>query len=259
MAALLDGRLDPAEREALLARLGDDDLAILTDAAEALARESEPSEPGVLPLSSRRRSVPTRWLALAAVLVGLTAIPLLSRGERTPAELLGEAALPAGARTHPWAVTRSGEEVLAPRPRAVRVGVLISELEVAAAQDDPFAAELATQIAGYLEGTPGGSAAAALYRGLAAESRDGSRRRDAREAARALLGPEEVGFGEWLGAARIAATRRDAAFFSSRESRRVLAGDGAGSEYWPGLVAAAGPPPRWGPLEDGIQRVMSQQ
>ncbi len=243
IAALLDGRLKGAERERALAAVADSEewSALFADAASMLAEEREVP---VVPLHGRRWSRRTGLVALAAALAGLAIIPVLAGrgGSESPAAMLSDArgGLPVGWEQHPWSGVRSGGDVLAPEARAVRVGILVAELQVAAADGDTAVRALAEQAAGLLEGAPAGGPAASLFRAID----DGSDIGRARSEAAQLLGEEELARGEWLGAARIAAARQDERFFAS--SSRILA-------RMPERVRqGAGPPPRWPLLRQAL-------
>src|SRR3954467_10002169 len=80
MAALLDGRLSSAEREALLRRMeaDPDAIAMLADAAAAAAAEDAADGARVVPL--RRRgplATPARRWLLAAAIAALALVPVL--------------------------------------------------------------------------------------------------------------------------------------------------------------------------------------
>lgn len=258
IAALLDGRLASPERERVLDALADSEewSAVFADAATAMQDEPAGGSAEVIPLRRRPARALVRPLAIAAAIAGLALIPaLVARGgSDSPAELLSDSrgGLPPGWEERPWSGVRSNEDALTSEARAVRLGVIVAELEVAAGAGAPAGSGLAEQAARLLEGTPGGGPAASLFRGGPA----GRELRRARDEAAQLLGEEEVEFGEWLGAARIAAARGDEKFFAASRTRRVL--QRAAPEdpaAWPRVRQDAGPPPRWGPLRQALDEV----
>jgi hypothetical protein len=249
--------VDDPEGEAVrrdLAAAGDDVLSAYA-VAVAIAREhreedalagaapSTPVAPGGTPVTPLRpserkggwRRPPARWLALAAVLAAVALIPFLRRGS-SPADaerfalLLEERDLPDGwlDQPPPWGVTRGGGEVAADTALAVRVGTLLLKLELAVASRDREAtARLAGEVNARLEEAPGSVMVAASYREI--ERRAGEPAavleellEDGREGVGEILGPELVALGSWGEAARIAAFQRDAGFFESRETRKML-------------------------------------
>ena len=258
IAALLDGRLAGPERERVLGALADSEewSAVFADAATAMQDEPASGGAEVIPLRRRPARALARPLAIAAAIAGLALIPaLVARGGGdSPAELLSDSrgGLPPGWEERPWSATRSDDDALTSDARAVRVGVIVAELEVAAGAGAPARPVLAEQAARLLEGAPGGAPAASLFRGGLGERE----LRRARDEAAQLLGEEEVAFGEWLGAARIAAARGDEKFFAAPQSRRVLQGAAPGDPAaWPRVREGVGPPPRWGPLGQALNEV----
>jgi hypothetical protein len=260
IAALLDGRLKGAERDYVLAALADSEewSGVFADAASA-TQEAEAASTPVIPIYRSRRIGRTGMIALAATIVGLALIPTLAGrfggAADSPAALLTDArgGLPRGWEDHPWSEVRSEGDVLVPEARAVRVGILVAELQVAAAANDPAARPLAEQAAALVEGAPAGAAAASLFRDGAGEVR-----RARQEAAR-LLGEEAFAAGEWLGAARIAAAREDHAFFAAARSRRILSrppGTRA-PDAWGRARQGSGPPPRWPALRAALDEIVA--
>jgi hypothetical protein len=269
LAALHDRELaerddaDDAESEAVrqeLASADDDALAAYADAV-AIAREhreedaaaaaaavqaaakSEPTVPGATPVTPLRpperargwRRPPARWLALAAVLAAVALIPFLRRaGSDDPRDAVAllqaqGAALPAGWDSHPWSRTRGGGDGLTDDARAVRLGTLMVDLNVAYTAGDTAAVQLlADRIGFYLESVPGSGPLASIYRRLetnAAKVGNAEVERLMTEAWEQLprtVGEKMVRLGAWTEAARIAATRRDADFFRDRRARTVL-------------------------------------
>ncbi|HEU0076411.1 MAG TPA: hypothetical protein VFQ76_02105 [Longimicrobiaceae bacterium] len=255
LAALLDRRLPEREHADAVAQVAasEADQEVLADAAAVLAElEGEDEGPretgGVTPLrpsgSVSRRLRPGPWgLAAAAVLATLVVGPaLLSRRggpEGDPARLAmllekSDSGLPEGwTEQRPWRTTRGGGASLAPDARAVRLGVLLVDLEMAvrARQREPTA-RLAGQVELLLDDAGGLGAASDSYRAIrdAAGARPDSLRElleTAREGLADLveadLVPEApLRLGSWAEAARLAAVRGDREFFTGREARRAL-------------------------------------
>ncbi|MBD0319112.1 MAG: hypothetical protein ICV87_02190, partial [Gemmatimonadetes bacterium] len=148
LAALLDGRLDEREREALLARLAasDDEYYLFSDTASLLREleEEEEEEEKVVPIAVPRRrrwSTPARWaiaLPLAAMLAGVAIVTARAREEnaagdpvRLASRLEGEG-LPAGWTGRPrWSSDRGGASGGERGTQAVRAGALMVDLAVA--------------------------------------------------------------------------------------------------------------------------------
>src|SRR5215467_6869448 len=89
LAALIDGRLSAAERDATLARLSasPDDLEIVADAI-AIAEELDDEVPDVRPIAPRRRAqMPpvAYWMAAAAAILIVATLPVMVRRESSPA------------------------------------------------------------------------------------------------------------------------------------------------------------------------------
>jgi hypothetical protein len=234
LAALIDGRLTGPEREALLARLAasDDDAALFSDAvavsAELLGDEQRAAAPSARPTRTALRGQTWLALALAAGIVAVAATALLTRedGARTFAQLLARpAAYPAGMDASPWSDARSTGIVLSERSRSTRLGALATELELRVAAADPSAGQPADAIVEHLAGVPGSGPVAALFRQLRAPtgSADAASVGHAVDRLRAIVDAEWFTVGAWLQAARVAASRSDAAFFASDESRRAQA------------------------------------
>lgn len=247
LAALIDGRLDPHEREALLAQIAassDEDVEVFADAL-AVTRELEGSTEGreATTLAEARARRRMRWrrpaglLAIAAVLVTVFVLPRWQRtgGEdaRDPGRFVGALAqadrgLPVDWDTQPWGVTRGAADMLSPEARALRVGARMTDLELAARAADPRTAELAASIVALLEEIPGAAPAATEYRALMSVDSGSSREQltrlaeRARRTASSFVDRDYLELGAWLEAARLAAAARDTAFFDSRTSRDVL-------------------------------------
>lgn len=259
VAALLDGRLPEAERAELLSRLATsshfrelaETAAVLrelelagTNPAHEVDHEPDPPAPTPSPAGAQEappstarpgwRRRPVRWLALAASLaVAALAIALWQPRRGTdapgaPALRLAsrDAGLPAGwTAARPWQVTLGGGAAsLIPSSRAVRAGVLHTDLVLAArAGDHAEVTRLVEEMEDLLTGVSGGSAVIQAYRTPpAAATRRSQTIGDAGELLSQLLGTEDVRWGAWLEAARIAAARQDTEFFLANETRATL-------------------------------------
>ncbi len=285
LAALLDGRLDERQRAEAVERLAssDDEFEAFVDAL-AVTRELEAEEEaaGVTPLRPRARRrwwqrPGGQWAAIAAVLVGLALLPALWSRSRDPgtddparfaAQLSPEdTGLPAGWNPSPWGTTRGPGDPLTPEARAVRLGALLTELEVVVRARDTAAARVAARIVGLLEGVRGGALATAPYRELGGRAGEPPERlapllEEGREGvAAAVADVEHLELGAWAEAGRIAARRRDAEFFRSRVSRDALdgaaeltAGNGAAGAAVERVRAAGADD--WGALEGGLTELL---
>jgi hypothetical protein len=247
LAALLDGRLSGADREALLAELADSDegLEVLADAiavSEDVSADADDadddSDAAVVRLRPRVR--PAVWraaLAVAAALALLLAAPWMMErfraaepaGPAQVAMLLADAPaqMPDDWNRRPWTATRGAEDPLTPQARSVRLGAVLLELEVAVRAGDQGAARLAEEAALLLGGFPGAGPAASIYRAVARHAIDAPAEAAAllpegEAAALAIADAERVRIGAWLQGARMAAARRDAAFFRTRSSGAAL-------------------------------------
>ena len=285
IAALLDGRLGERERAEVLAHLAasDEDLEAFADALAA-TRELEAEdavagaeEAGVTPLrSGPQRSWQRpggRWLALAAAVLGLVLLPVVWTRLRDPgfddpgryAALLADerAGLPADWDRSPWGTTRGPGDPLTPEARAVRLGARLTELEVAVAARDPRTSGIATEVGVLLNPVPGSGPIAAGVREIG--DRAGAppealqeRLQLVRTQLAGLPERDLVLTGAWAEAARIAAARRDVAFFRTRESRTALEWVArspeparSAAERVRGAVTSDGTPD-WASLERGL-------
>lgn len=244
LAALLDKRLDASERKELLEELnGSPELReVLTDAASALreieaqssASDTDREVSRTFALRRKVRLHP-QWLAAAAVLTLAVGVIVLQSRRAAPNDDTGSilALLASDTTEHdvditpPWPATRGAEAALSRDQRATRLGALAVDLEVAVAARDTNARLFALQTAALLESVPAGGPVAQMYRGLVQTEVAGgpvapSVLRDARLASAEIAGRRAYALGAWLEAARTAARRRDAAFFSSATTRRML-------------------------------------
>ena len=189
------------------------------------------------PPSTRRtrpRRLPTRWLALAAMVAGVLLVPLAlsrsaSRGTGDYAALLAnrEAGLPVDWKQRYWRVTR-GEAVAADNARAAQLGALHTDLALAiSGRQAEETDQLARQIEQQLSEVPGAGAVAGYYREIAAGAGGPKEElaqtlEDGRERVAESVGADYFSLGAWAEAAMIAAASRDAAFFRRRASRRMM-------------------------------------
>jgi hypothetical protein len=240
------GQPDGAE---FLDSLSDDDLAEFSMAlsidAELKAEDeaaAAAAEPGVLPL--RRPARPARVLdrrvaLLAAVLAGVTLLPLAWRASqpgavRYPSEAVAmleqpAAGLPADFDTRAWSPTRSRGEVVTEEGRPVRLGVYGVDLEVAIRAGDAANTQiLAMQIAALLtDAHAGGTAAARYFNPIVARPNAPAAEllpilKEANRAAANAIDPDRYALGAWAEAALLAIARRDAGFFREARTRRTL-------------------------------------
>jgi hypothetical protein len=243
LAALMDGRLNEAERSDLVARLAAsaEDLEVHGDAAAVLG-ELEPQPGKVLPLAPRapaggRRVY--RWLAAAAILAGIALVgPLFHLVRRSAPPGAGRfaepllsngALLPAGFEERPWTTVRGGgTEPLTSGALAARAGALAVDLEIAVWSRDSAASRLAGELALLLSSVPAGAPVAAMYRVVAQRTPEASPEdvrpllERAGAAASELTEPQTYQLAAWAEAARIAAARRDRDFFRAGESRSAV-------------------------------------
>lgn len=255
----LEGRTDPqllavqVERgEAgdmeLLAGLSDDDFADFALAA-AIQRELEEQDaaaatPGVLPFARPerpRRGLDRRWMAAAAVVAGLALVPMAWRATqgggpvRDPAQAVAllenpSAGLPADWVDNPaWSVTRGGSDPLVDQPLSVRTGADMVALEVAVrARDAEDTRRIAQRVSLTLtEASTVGSVAARsldplVERAGAPPADLLSALEEASESVADAVDGDWFAVGAWTEAARLAAARRDAAFFREERTRRTL-------------------------------------
>jgi hypothetical protein len=233
LAALIDGRLQGAERDAALSRVAasPEDLEILADVV-AVSRELDGGVTDIQTFAERKRRRPplVKWLsAAAAVVIAAASIPMI-RGSRAPAAdgfaslVTLKGTLGPGWDAHSWAATRGADNDISESARGIRTGVLTSTFEVAAAHGDSTLADLASKIGALLANVPGAGNVVTQYRLLATihGAIPVEQLRKARSGAREMVSKAAFDEGAWLEAARIAATVRDSAFFTTKESRRQL-------------------------------------
>lgn len=206
------------------------------------ARAPEPD--GVIRLRPRRSvwtSPATRWLAAAAVLVAV-AVPVMRlrggadawRDSRKVVALASVETLPSDREmTRPWIRVR-GVDTDAPRRGAsAKVGTLHADLEVVAnvrgPRDAAAVRDLASQASGAAKSIneTGVEEVEAEYRAVgssatASRSQLLSDLNAAGQRATEFLDADYFALGAWTEAARLAAGQQNAAFFSSRGTRRAL-------------------------------------
>ena len=290
LAALLDGRLSDDERTSVLAELASSDEAYdaLVDAMAVLpelGEEHHAVESGAAatqPMHAKRRwhASRGRWLALAATLVIVAALPWLwssGRGvkRRDPMHVVAllatqSAGLPSAWDGRPWTTTRGAGDPLTAASRAARLGARLVDLELAVRTRDARTGPLAAEIAVLLRDVPAGSPAAAIYREV---SRRAGAPRDSlaallergRVAAAALAGVEPVALGAWVETARLAAAAHDVHFFHDDASRDALTRASQLPDVAPAARAmldrvrqsAATNPPDWTRLESDLTALLA--
>lgn len=277
VAALLDGRLDAAQRAEVLAQLeaSPEALEAYADAVAVLRElEAEPDATRVAPAESRRTRFAGRRsmvysLALAA---GIVLVVLVVRENGARPESLPEPSAMVAAIARPpaepgealgaalWSEQRSGDVTLSMRARATRLGVRIVQLAWMARAGDTAATAAALQIAAFLDDVPAGSVAAAAYRAMADRAPAAM---DDAELARAARLAEEVTDGRalragaWLEVARVAVQQRDTEFLHATGSREVARAIVSDASEQPAAALAArldrelrAPAPDWEALRD---------
>jgi hypothetical protein len=248
IAALIDGRVSGKDRARAMQVLSESDEALaLFASAVRLANESGAK---VSPIaSSRRWRRWQRWQVLipvaAAAAIAVIVVPTVSRresvgtmGNQYAMELARDPkfanALTTGWADRGWSVTRGAPPVGGPSaPRgssidpklAFRLGVRSVDVQVAnRAGDTAVARRLTDEVLETLKVVAFSEAVGESYKTLestlARESRDASIQRasEAERQLRDFLGSPMFSFGQWAGAAELAARTRDASFFTSRRA-----------------------------------------
>jgi hypothetical protein len=230
LAALLDGRMNEADRRELMSGVANspDDLALIADVA-AMNREMHSEVTNISDTRTKRRPWLVRqrgWIAIAAGIVGITTLTMLGRRDRPRPQ-----PWPKGIDFVVWDKTRGPSE--GPRPssataRSWRVGARIADLDLAIAAHDSMRIRLfAREIRDLLEDHL--LLGAQTYFARVADSAGADSRtlarltRDARQLLGAPLDSHAGRLGEWVESARVAALRGDSAFFTTAESRRAAA------------------------------------
>lgn len=269
--------------------LSDEDLGELAMAAaiEAELKEQDAvaEVPGVLPL--RRPARPARvlnprWAALAAVLAGVALIPFAWRGTqggavRVPSHAVAmlenqSAGLPEGwDNSRPWSNTRGGE-VTTDTGLAVRTGAYMVDIDLAVRAGDAETTRLLAQrvAINLAEANTAGTMAARPFNELAARAGAPAAEllplvKEAAGAAADAVDGNLYALGAWAEAARLAANRRDAAFFREGRSRRTLdrakelVGNNAEAQIAITAIGASLEPntPRWPELRKAIEDLLA--
>lgn len=228
------------------------------------------------PSTQRRRRIPTRWLALAAVLAGVVLVlpQAMSRGggPGTPAQFAAAledrgAGVPVGwIERDRWPRYRGPGDVAEDDAGAARLGALLVDLRLAVdAHQEAQTIPITDEIAATLPDVTGSESVAAIYRQIGERAGDAPAEleelmEDGHEFVVLLVDPDHFAAGAWTEAAQLAAVKRDAAFFRSTETRRALR-DMAGlampadARTALGVARAAGEgeaPPDWSALEDAL-------
>ena len=235
LALLLEGKLSADDRAKLVAELEQspelreafaDAAAVLDEVAPNVKADAKP----VIPI----RSAPSRrqrftGFAIAAGLVLALAVPVtrwVRRSNDFPepsavVAMLASSAVSRPLTAEPWRELRGAGQALPVQARAVRIGALIADLEVASIQHDTGADRIAARIGSLANEYPGGSVAGDTYRALTSAS-DASTRGEARRTMETLVGSRELRLGAWLETARLAAAAHDSSFFASTVTRSAL-------------------------------------
>jgi hypothetical protein len=257
LSALLDGRLDGRSREELLAHLSasEEDRHVFADTA-AILRELEEEEAaatvaaapeagsvvesaeGVIPLRSPARArgwrAPARRGALAAVLAGLAFVAVLASRARASAaaDPVRLAALLDGGIPEKWQPARVPDRGDGPAAEtgdqaaeAAHAGALLVDLAVAVeARDTADTRLFARQVRSRFDRRSSDAGPLGQLDERAGAPADSLRPlvESATERLGDRLGWEPLRLGAWTEAARLAAHRRDEAFFRDGASRTML-------------------------------------
>jgi anti-sigma factor RsiW len=262
IAALLDGRLSGHEREVLLSELASspEQLALLADASmiaqelrlnssspdsgpaadnrdgvrRLVATEAAAPQPSLIK-ARQRRWTPAWSAAVAAALLIVIAPWVLRRaGFRSESAAPGgssiarvEPSIPVGWDGTPWSVTRGASAALTPKARAVRVGARLADLELTIVAGDSAARGIVDDVIALVEGVPLSGSVTQVYEALrdsigVAPSQLTPLVQRGYDGVSALLGRSDVALGTWLETARIAAARKNSAFFTSAQTRQML-------------------------------------
>lgn len=241
LAALLDGRLEGAERERVLRSIAEnpDDYQTFADAAYVTAELDRKAATATPILRVRPRP---RWLmvaAPAAIAAGLTALAVgvfrgrefsptdlvrslqvvTTPGNRSLAMRLGENWDQPG-----WSVTRGERPDVIEPAQAFRLGARATDVEIAVRAQDTTALRLvAADLIQLASGIDGGGPAAVMYQQVIDQGvlHESSARKDASNALSALMGDSPwFELGVWAEAARIASSAGQVGFL--RDNARTL-------------------------------------
>jgi hypothetical protein len=261
LSSLLDGRLHGRSREDLLAHLSasEEDRRVFADTA-AILRELEEEEAGakvaaapevgagaestavVIPLRPAARArwwrARAQWGALAAVLAAIAIIAALASRERASAaadpvslaaRLESDGGLPEGWAEQPrWVPGRGNGPTAEPAERAAqaaRAGALLVDLALAVeTRDTTDTRLLAEQVRSRFDPRSGDAGPLRQVAERAGAPADSLRPlvESATERLGDRLGREPLRLGAWAEAGRLAAHRRDQAFFQGHASRAAL-------------------------------------
>ena len=244
LAAFLDGRLERTEQERIIRAIAEnpEEYELFADAAKIKAELARDAGVPIIPLGRVKRN---RWLMAVpvALAAGLAAVALWTRngseGELSPVVLAagfkvvdvpGDGSLAGrlgAAWDQPgWSVTRGSGGAVVEHPRAFRLGVRATDVELAIqAQDSAALRPVAGELTSLVSDVDGGATVAALYRrilehGVAVPLPE---REAAAAALRALLDESPwFDLGLWVEAARVAMSAGQDAFV--RENRRAVPG-----------------------------------
>lgn len=253
LAAFIDGRLSGEERARAVKMLANSDEALELFASTIREqRATEPAVVKVVPITTARRWRQWKVMvpAAAAAVLAIVMVPRLV-GTGGHAVLANEYAmelardprfdggLRAGWEERGWSVTRGGglsREGTATRAGsaaesrlAFRLGVRSLDIQVALRRGDTtLAGRLATDILDLLNGVDLSEPVKATYADLKSRlatdalARSTERASDAERDLRELLGSASFTFGQWVGAAELAAQTHDASFFESEHGTRFI-------------------------------------
>ena len=246
IAALIDGRLNQDDRARAMKLLAESDEALELYAQASRVRNETPDHK-VVPIGTQRRWRQWKLVVPIAAAAGLAIVvvpKVLNRGAsgvsaREYAMALAQDpgfvnGLPRGWEQQPWTVTRGAgsnpqTSGAAESALAFRLGARSVDLQVALQQGDTaLAGRLIDEIRETLNSVPLSAPIsdryAALRSGLATETRADAidRASDAERELREHLASSSFEFGQWIGAAELAARTHDASFFQSAHGMRFV-------------------------------------
>jgi hypothetical protein len=250
IAALIDGRLSGEDRARAVKLLAESDDA-LEIFANTLRQKQETPDVKVVPITTAPRWRQWKVMVPVAAAAVLAILPtLISRGPQ--AVLASEYAMALAQDPHfasglrsdwdqrPWTVTRGAETSLgatdarpvgspAESKLAFRLGVRSLDLQVALRRGDTaLARRLTNEVLGNLNAVELAESVAAKYTEVRSRlATDGVARSieqasEAEGELRELLRSPSFAYGQWVGAAELAAQTHDAAFFQSSRGTRFV-------------------------------------
>lgn len=247
LAALLEGKLNEAQRAEVVAQLAssEDALGAYADTVTVVSElETGATAGSIRPSEAARRAGRRRlpawtWVAMAAALAGVAVVPWLwtrarSGDREDPGRFVSLVAasgqpLPRQWYGTPWPGMRGAGQPLTATARAARLGARLVDLELAVRTRDTTAAGLMAEIIDLVEGLPAGGPVAAVYRDAGRRAGAGAGPEElepllgrGRLAATKLAGADLVQLGAWAEGGRIAAAQRNADFFRAGASRSML-------------------------------------